>query len=72
MLGMRGEPISEVMNAAAYQTIRPHGPDLLLRHCLALSAVNGAKPSAKLRLEHALGPELTRRLLTSLTATSTN
>jgi hypothetical protein len=41
--------------------------DLLLRHCLALGAAERRTP-AKVRLEEALGPELTQRLLASLTA----
>jgi len=44
--------------------------DLLLRHCLSLGAVGPRRPPARDRLEEALGPELTRRLLTSLTASS--
>jgi hypothetical protein len=43
-----------------------HASDLLLKHCLALSAVDETRPSAKLRLEEAVGPELARRLLVSL------
>ena len=42
---------------------------LLLRHCLSLGTAEGRVP-ARLRLEEAIGPELTRRLVTSLTARS--
>jgi hypothetical protein len=40
----------------------------LLRDCLALGNPERRRPPAKLRLEEALGPELTRRLLRSLSA----
>jgi len=40
---------------------------LLLRHCLSLGASGEERPPAKLRLEQAIGPDLTRRLLKSLT-----
>jgi hypothetical protein len=43
-------------------------PDLLLlRHCFALAGGDDRRPPAKVRLEQAVGPELARRLLTSLT-----
>jgi hypothetical protein len=41
-------------------------PDLLVRHCLAFEELARERPPAKLRLEEALGPELVRKLLTSL------
>lgn len=40
----------------------------LLRDCLALGKPTRRRPPAKVRLEEALGPELTRRLLRSLSA----
>ena len=40
----------------------------LLRDCLALGKPAYRRPPAKVRLEEALGPELTRRLLRSLSA----
>lgn len=40
----------------------------LLRDCLALGKPVDRRPPAKVRLEEALGPELTRKLLTSLAA----
>ena len=40
----------------------------LLRDCLALGKPAHRRPPAKVRLEEALGPELTRRLLRSLSA----
>ena len=43
--------------------------NLLLRHCLSLGTAEGRIP-ARLRLEAAIGPELTHRLVTSLTARS--
>jgi hypothetical protein len=45
------------------------GTNLLLRHCLSLGTAEGRIP-ARLRLEAAIGPELSRRLVTSLTARS--
>ena len=38
----------------------------LLRDCLAFGRPSYRRPPAKLRLEEALGPELTRKLLRSL------
>jgi hypothetical protein len=41
----------------------------LLRHCLSLGVAENRVP-ARVRLEEAVGPELARRLVTSLTAHS--
>jgi hypothetical protein len=41
---------------------------MLLRHCLALGASGRKRPSVQDRLDAALGPELARRLVASLTA----
>jgi hypothetical protein len=41
----------------------------LLRHCLSLGTAEGRIP-ARVRLEEAIGADLTRRLVTSLTARS--
>lgn len=38
----------------------------VLRDCLALGRPAGRRPPAKVRLEEALGPELTRKLLARL------
>ena len=38
----------------------------LLRDCLALGKPDRRRPPAKVRLEEALGPELTRKLLARL------
>ena len=43
--------------------------DRLLRHCASLGSAEHRVP-ARVRLELAIGPELTRRLLASLTAHS--
>ena len=40
----------------------------LLRDCLALGKPEHRRPPAKVRLEEALGPELARKLLSSLAA----
>jgi hypothetical protein len=60
----------ENVEAAATSTGTPvHAtvPDLLLRHCLSLGDLTQPRRSARLRLEEAVGPELARRLLRSLT-----
>ena len=49
------------------QAKRDAGTDLLLRHCLARP---GQRVPARVRLEHELGPELARKLVTSLSAHS--
>jgi hypothetical protein len=50
--------------------VKPVVPDLLVRHCLALEELaTQARLPAKARLEQAVGPELARRLLRSLTPT---
>ncbi len=54
------------VDTAVTQTSKEQASDLLLRHCLALSAEDTTRPSAKLRLEEAVGPELARMLLASL------
>jgi hypothetical protein len=41
----------------------------LLRDCLALGTPTSRRPPAKARLEEALGPELTQKLLESLETT---
>ena len=48
---------------------RQAGTDLLLRHCQSLGTAEHRIP-ARVRLEAAIGPELTRLLVTSLTARS--
>jgi hypothetical protein len=40
--------------------------DLLLRHCLAFGENAAPRPTAQVRLEQALGPDLARRLVVSL------
>jgi len=47
---------------------RSYDLDLLLRHCLAFDEAQPRRAPARARLEEALGPELARRLVTSLTA----
>lgn len=46
-----------------------YGTTLLLRHCLSLGTAEHRIP-ARARLERAIGPELARRLVTSLLAHS--
>jgi hypothetical protein len=44
--------------------------ELLIRHCLALGGAAQDQRPATVRLEEAVGPELARRLLASITVTS--
>ena len=57
--------VDATMNLRGYQAAN----SLLLRHCLSIGTAEGRIP-ARIRLEEAIGPELTRRLVTSLTARS--
>ena len=67
----REHPISKIMTIAVTQTaMRPYASNLLLRHCLALGSPGSGRLPARVRLEEALGPELTQKLITSLTAAS--
>jgi hypothetical protein len=45
-------------------------PDLLVRHCLALEELGRMRRPARARLEEALGPELARKLLSTLAPTT--
>jgi hypothetical protein len=71
---MTQKPINSGMDAVLARTPRTELPDeMLLRHCLAISgAPPPTRPPIKARLEEALGPELARRLVSSLTATGRN
>jgi hypothetical protein len=63
-------PIYESMKSAVES--RPAGSDArdlhVLLDCLALGKPDHRRPPAKVRLEEALGPELTRKLLTRLSS----
>ena len=59
------EDVDATLDQRGYQD----ATSLLLRHCLSLGTAEGRIP-ARLRLEAAIGPELTHRLITSLTARS--
>jgi hypothetical protein len=64
-------PITEDMTVAVSRTaMRPHASNLLLRHCLALGSPGSGRVPARVRLDEALGPELARKLVASLTAAS--
>ena len=56
------------------QTVKIAPADLILRHCQAFGALEQgerlARPSARERLEQVIGPDLTRRLLVSLSPSS--
>jgi len=70
---MTHKPINRRMDAVLARTPRTElADDMLLRHCLAISTTPTARPPVKARLEEALGPELARRLVSSLTATGRN
>jgi len=56
------------VNAALTPSLKQHGPELLIRHCLTIDAPARTRLPAKVRLEHALGPELARELLRTLTS----
>jgi hypothetical protein len=65
-------PMTQIIMDTASRPARPEGrhPDLqLLRDCLALSDQR-VRPSARIRLEEAVGAEFARKLLTSLTLSS--
>ena len=67
---MTEKPITSCMDAVLARTPRTElADDMLLRHCLALGGTPSTRPPIKARLEEALGPELARRLVSSLTAT---
>jgi hypothetical protein len=55
------------VNAALTLRAREAGTSLLLRHCLSLGTAEHRVP-ARVRLDEALGPDLARRLVGSLTA----
>ncbi len=66
---MNRDPIINDMDAIFVRARRAMpATDLLLRHCLTLGRPERARRPARIRLEEALGPELARRLLASLTA----
>jgi len=70
---MTKKPITSGMDAVLARQPRTElADDMLLRHCLAISSAPTTRPSVKARLEEALGPELARRLVSSLTATGRN
>ena len=63
-----GQPIFGSMESAVESTPADTSARHLhvLRDCLALGKPDRRRPSAKVRLEEALGPELTHKLLTRL------
>ena len=63
---MPPRPKRDSVDTAVTDASKAQASDLLLKHCLALGAGDESRPSAKLRLEEAVGPELARRLLASL------
>jgi hypothetical protein len=70
---MTHKPITTDMDAVLVRQPRTELPDdMLLRHCLAIGGTPSIRPSVKSRLEEALGPELARRLVSSLTASGRN
>lgn len=63
---MSNKPMTKNVNAAASAPLDFAVPALLVRHLVAPRSER--RPPAKIRLEQALGPDLARRLLTSLAA----
>jgi hypothetical protein len=57
------------MDAAVPCPPRPRASELLLAHCAALDPVE-RRPTARTRLETALGTDLARRLVLALSARS--
>jgi len=55
------------VNAALTLRAQQAGTALLLRHCLSLGTAEQRVP-ARRRLDEAVGPDLARRLVSSLTA----
>ena len=68
--GCRDEPMPWSVDAVDHeQQMDTRSSNLhLLRDCLALGKPVDRRPPAKVRLEEALGPELARRLVSSLAA----
>lgn len=64
--------MTEIMDAALTRPdTKSPGDELLLRHCFALGGPGEQRRvPARLRLEAALGPELARKLIASLTVSS--
>lgn len=56
-----------VNTAVTHTVMKPNRADQLLRHCLTLGELGERRVPARERLERALGPELARMLLASLT-----
>ncbi len=64
---MSHQPIREHMDTTRLAPARVRASDLhLLRDCLALGALPSPRVPARVRLEEALGPDLARRLVVSL------
>ena len=67
---MQGEkPMNEDVDAILNPSRREAATNLLLRHCLSIGTAEGRVP-ARDRLDEAIGPDLARRLVNSLTARS--
>ena len=67
---MTRKPITNGMDTTVVRMWRAEpAADVLLRHCLAIGGASTPRRPVKARLEEALGPDLARRLVLSLTAT---
>ena len=60
--------MTENVNAALTLRAQRDGTSLLLRHCGLLGTAKRQRVPARRRLDEAVGPELARRLVGSLTA----
>jgi hypothetical protein len=61
--------MTDDVDATLQRRERHSGTSLLLRHCRSIGTAEHRVP-ARVRLDEAIGPELARRLVTSLTARS--
>jgi hypothetical protein len=70
MMSRHRKPINESVETAANidHHTQMQTPDRLLRHYLALAELGRDRLPARERLEQELGPELTQKLLESLSA----
>jgi hypothetical protein len=66
MVSVNRQPMNRNVELAVSHITQMQTPELLVRHCLALAALDRDRPPARERLEHELGPELTKQLLESL------
>jgi hypothetical protein len=69
MMMRGGKPMKKNVDATMHLSSHQAATSLLLRHCLSIGTAEERIP-ARTRLDEAIGPDLARRLVTSLTARS--